>query len=120
MRETVQRKMCVMVFGIKEKNLPMKMAREKEEVKRAKEIIAEVAGEGEKIVEQIEEVYRIGKYNENGTRPMKIRFMSQTAVEHLLQRYAFALNWAWFELVYIFPSFSLISKCLQKLQKKRR
>ncbi len=43
-----------------------------------------MAGEG--IVEQIEEVYRIGKYEENGTRSMKIRFMSQTAEEHVLQR----------------------------------
>ncbi len=86
MRDTVQRKMCVVVFAVKEKNLPMKIARDKEEVKMAKEIIAEVAGEGEEIVEQIEEVYRIGKYDENGTRPMKIRFMSQTATEHVLQR----------------------------------
>ncbi len=36
----VQRKMCVVVFGVKEKNLPMKTATEKEEAKRAKEIIA--------------------------------------------------------------------------------
>ncbi len=43
-----------------------------------------MAKDGEKIIEQIEEAYRIGKYDENGT--MKIRFMSQTAVEHVLQR----------------------------------
>ncbi len=76
-RDMVQRRMCVVVFWVKERNLPMKIARENE-VKRAKEI--------EEIVEQIEEVYRIGKYDENGTRPMKIRFTSQTAVEHVLQR----------------------------------
>ncbi len=40
-----------MCLGVKEKNLPMKIAREKEEAKRAKEIISEVAGEGEEIVE---------------------------------------------------------------------
>ncbi len=40
-RDMVQRKMCVVVFGVKEMNLPMKIAREKEEAKRAKEIIAE-------------------------------------------------------------------------------
>ncbi len=86
MRDIVQRKMFVVVFGVKEKNLLMKIAREKEEAKKTKEIIAEVAEEGEEIVEQIEEVYRIGKYNENGTRPMKIRFMAQTAVKYVLQR----------------------------------
>lgn len=68
-RDTVQRKMCMVVFGVKEKNLPMKTAREKE-VKRTKEIIAEVAEEGEGRVEQIEEVYRIGKYDKNRTKPM--------------------------------------------------
>ncbi len=52
LRYMVQRKMCVVVFGIKEKNLPMKIAREKE-VKSGKEIISEAAEEGEGIIEQI-------------------------------------------------------------------
>ncbi len=69
------RNMSVVVFGVKEKNLPMKIAREKE-VKRVKEIIAEVLEEGDGIIKEIEEVYRIKKYEENGTRPVKIRFMS--------------------------------------------
>lgn len=30
----MQRKMCVVIFGAKERNLPMKVAREREEVKR--------------------------------------------------------------------------------------
>ncbi len=50
MRDMVQRMMCVVVFEVKE-NLPIKIAREKEEAKRASEIISEVAGEGEEIVE---------------------------------------------------------------------
>ncbi len=50
-------------------------------MKRAKEIIAEVVEEGKGVIVQIEEVNRIRKYKENGTRPMKIRFMSQTAAE---------------------------------------
>ncbi len=33
-RDMVQRKMCVVVFGVKEKNLPMKIAKEKEEAKK--------------------------------------------------------------------------------------
>ncbi len=64
----------------------MKVARKKEAAKRAKEIIAEVVGGGEEIVKQ-NEVYMIGKYDENETRPMKIKFMLQTAVEHVLQRH---------------------------------
>ncbi len=55
--ETVQRKFCVVVFGVKEKNLS-RIAREKE-LERAKEIIAEKAEEGEGIIKQTEEVYRM-------------------------------------------------------------
>ncbi len=51
MRETVQRKMCVVVFEVKEKNLLMKIAREEEEAKKVKEIRVEVVEEGEEIVE---------------------------------------------------------------------
>ena len=70
-RDTVQKKMSVVVFGVKEKNLPMKTTREKEEMKMAKDIITKVA-EDDGIVQQIEEVYRLGKYDSNKTRPMKI------------------------------------------------
>lgn len=56
--------MCVVVSGDKEKNLPMRAAREREEVKRAKKIIAQMTEEREGIIEQIEEVHRIGKYEE--------------------------------------------------------
>ena len=84
-RDTVQKKMSVVVFGAKEKNLPMKTTREKEEMKMAKDIITKVA-EDDGIVQQIEEVYRLGKYDSNKTRPMKIRFTTQTAAECVLER----------------------------------
>lgn len=63
----------------------MKVAREKEGVKRAKEIIGEVAEEGEGTVEQIEKVHRIRKFDKNGTRPIKIRFVTQMVAEPVLQ-----------------------------------
>ena len=55
-------------------------------MKRAKEIIASIVDEGEGIVEQIEEVNRLGKYVEKGVRPMKIRFCSQVAAETVLAK----------------------------------
>ena len=58
-RDTVQKKMSVVVFGVKEKNLPMKTTREKEEMKMAKDIITKVA-EDDGIIQQIEEVYTVG------------------------------------------------------------
>ncbi len=42
--------------------------------------------EGEGITEHTEKVYRIGKSKGSRTKPRKIRFMSQTPAEHVLQR----------------------------------
>ena len=85
-RDTVQKKMCVIVFGDKEKDLPLKATRQREELKRAKEIIASVVEEGEDTMEQVEEVYRLGKYMRNGARPMRIRFSTQVAAATVLAR----------------------------------
>ena len=85
-RNTVQKKMCVIVFGDKEKDIPLKATREREEVKRAKEIITAVVEDGEEVVEQMEEVYRLGHYVKNGARPMKIRFSTQVAANTVLAR----------------------------------
>ncbi len=83
-RDTVQKKMCLMVFGDKEKTISNKVLREREELQRAKEIIGKIVGDETDI--QIEEVYRIGKYSEGGKRPMKIRLNTQAAAEYILRR----------------------------------
>ncbi len=83
-RDTVQKKMCLMVFGDKEKTISNKVLREREELQRAKEIIGKIVGDETDI--QIEEVYRIGKYSEGGKRPMKIRLNTQAAAEYTLRR----------------------------------
>ena len=85
-RNTVQKKMCVIVFGDKEKDIPIKAIRQGEELKRAKEILSAVVEEGQEIGEQIEEIYRLGKYLRNGARPLKIRFSTQTAASTVLAR----------------------------------
>ncbi len=84
-RHTVQKKMCLMVFGDKEKTISNKVLREREELQRAKEIIGKIV-EGDETDIQIEEVYRIGKYSEGGKRPMKIRLNTQAAAEYILRR----------------------------------
>ena len=83
-RDTVQKKMCVVIFGDKEKNIPNRVIREREELKRAKEILGKVMEEEEDENRDIhiEEIHRIGKY----TRPMKIRLNSQAAAEFILKR----------------------------------
>ena len=86
-RDTVQKKMCVVIFGVKEKNIPNKVTREREELKRAKEILGKVMEESDEDRDiHIEEVTRIGKYTEERTRPMKVRLDSQVAAEMILRR----------------------------------
>lgn len=36
--------------------------------------------------EEIEEVHRIGEYNEGDQKPLKVRIRSQTAVENILAK----------------------------------
>ena len=79
--------MCVVIFGDKEKNIPNRVVREKEELKRAKEILGKVMEEDdENRGIHIEEVHRIGKYTVEGKRPMKIRLNNQVAAEYILKR----------------------------------
>ena len=78
--------MCVIVFGDKEKDIPLKATREREELKRAKEILSAIVDDGEEIEEQIEEVFRLGRYVKHGARPMKIRFSTQTAASTVLSK----------------------------------
>ena len=74
-RDSVEKKKCVIVFGLKEEALPIRNVREQHERKVAEEVVEVVCEEqdgGSKISEEIEEVFHLGKYEENKSRPLKI------------------------------------------------
>ena len=74
---------------MKEEALPIRNVREQHERKVAEEVVEAVCEEqdgGSKISEEIEEVFRLGKYEENKSRPLKIRLRSQVAAEELVAR----------------------------------
>ena len=50
------------------------------------ETVSEEQDGGNKLNEEIEEVFRLGKYEENKHRPLKIRMRSQVAAEELIAR----------------------------------
>merc|ERR1712035_16413 len=80
-----KKEMCN-VFGLNEEALPIRNVREQRERKVAEEIVEAVCEEqdgGRKISEEIEEVFRLGKYEENKSRPLKIRLRSQVAAQEL-------------------------------------
>ena len=86
-RDAAEKKKSMVLFGQREVKQSIKGLREKDELKKAKEIIAKLNTESDdKYEDEIEEVFRLGKYVEGGARPLKIRFRSQNTVEELLWR----------------------------------
>ena len=87
-RETVDKKKCVVVFGVIEKRNPVKFVRDREDMEIAKGVINKIQDENQELEKDTEEVFRIGKYVEGRHRPIKIKLKSQTTVEELLARSA--------------------------------
>jgi len=85
-RDTVDKKKCVVIFGVKEKMLPVRPIREKDEMKVVKDILKVVQEENSDQDEEIEEVSRLGRYEEGGMRPMKVKFRSQVKACEILSR----------------------------------
>ena len=86
-RDTVEKKKCVIVFGLNEEMLPIRQERETREKSVAKGVLRSVQGEDDEareICEEIEEVTRIGKFEEGKQRPMRIRLRSQVTAERVL------------------------------------
>ena len=84
-RDTVEKKKTVVVFGMVEEHTPMINEREKKEKKCVVDLF-DVLKENSELSEEIEEFRRLGKYQEGGHRPIKIRLRSQIAAEEVLSR----------------------------------
>ena len=80
-RNTVDKNKCLIIFGFKEKVLPKKNIRQEEEKKVVKEMFNMVQ-ENSEIEEEIEEIHRLGKYEEGGIRPLKAKFRSQATARY--------------------------------------
>ena len=88
-RNTVDKKKCIIVFGLKEEIMPIRQEREVKERKVAEGVLAAIQDnntEAKEISEEIEEVIRLGKFEEGKQRPMRIKLKLQTTAEHALAR----------------------------------
>ncbi|MPC32819.1 hypothetical protein E2C01_026150 [Portunus trituberculatus] len=86
-RDTVEKKKCIVIFGLKEKLMPMRHKRKEYEKNQAEKVVMEVKDDDEepkRLSKEIEEVYRLGKHEEGKTRPLKIRIRLQTSAEQSL------------------------------------
>ncbi|MPC40292.1 hypothetical protein E2C01_033848 [Portunus trituberculatus] len=71
---------------MKEKKNPNKFMRECEERELAKTVIKQVQDSTQEFDQEVEEVIRLGRYSEEGSRPMKVRMRSQVAAEKIMAR----------------------------------
>ncbi|KAK3888555.1 hypothetical protein Pcinc_007407 [Petrolisthes cinctipes] len=85
-RDMVEKKKGVIVFGLKEKVSTTRKDRVKEDLKVARPIIGEVEDDNTESGEEIEEVFRLGKYQEGKDRPMKIKFKTRVAATRVLEK----------------------------------
>ena len=72
-RDAVDKKRSMVILGLQEKKNPVTFVREREEKELAKEIIKIVQDREQGLEKEVEEVHRIGRYNEGGIRPLKVK-----------------------------------------------
>ena len=82
-RDTVDKVKCVVIFGIKEEKNVNRLEREQKEKEKVNEVLKEVIDENQPMG-MVEEVYRIGKFEEGKYRPIKIKFTTQARAEEVI------------------------------------
>ena len=68
------------------KEEPCKICKREGRKELAKEIIGIVQDRDQGLEKDMEKVHRIGRYNEGGKTPLKVKLRSQTMVEEILAR----------------------------------
>ena len=86
--DAAEKKKNVMIYGLKERVIPMRTKREKEETTCIKKILKQLNDEDEntKFEEKVEEIMRLGPYIEGSVRSIKLRLKTRTATEEILVR----------------------------------
>ncbi len=60
-RDTVDKKKCIVIYGLKEETEPVRYKREGEQKKVAEDVVRNIQREGEDWISEIEEIHRLGK-----------------------------------------------------------
>lgn len=80
-RTTVDRVKCIVVYGVEEEKVDNRLEREEKEKNKIKKVLTAVRDDAEDTVRQVEEYYRLGRYEEGRDRPIKIKFATQSCAE---------------------------------------
>ena len=60
------------------------MEREKREKEKIRQVLAEIADDEGQAMSSVEEYYRLGKFEENKGRPVRVKFVTQTQAEEVI------------------------------------
>lgn len=83
-RDTVEKVKCLVIFGMPEEKILNKTEREEKEKEKVKKVL-EAATDDEGITGiKVEDIFRIGKFEENKNRPVRIKFATQSMAEEIL------------------------------------
>ncbi|XP_076032713.1 uncharacterized protein LOC143020304 isoform X2 [Oratosquilla oratoria] len=85
-RDLADKKKCIIILGMEEKHNTDRTTRIKEENEKVSQLLESVQEDEPGIMKQIEEKFRLGKYSTDKTRPIKIKFKSQTTAENILSK----------------------------------
>lgn len=83
-RDTVEKVKCLVMFGLPEEKILNKSDREEKEREKVKEVLVTATDDEELTGINVEDIFRIGKFEENKSRPVKVRFTTQSMAEEIL------------------------------------
>ena len=85
-RTTIDRVKCTVIFGVKESKITNRVEREDMEKNRIRQVLSTIVDDPEEALKFVEEYHRLGKYEEDKDRPIKIKFATQSYAEEVLSK----------------------------------
>lgn len=83
-KDTVDMNKAIVIHGLEDKEIRDRITRDKEEIKNITEIVTSITKDEEGEVE-MEEFHRLGRYESNQTRPLKVILTQSNMVETVLK-----------------------------------
>ena len=84
-RTTIDRVKCTVIFGVKESKITNRVEREDMEKNRIRQVLSTIVDDPEEAMKFVE-YHRLGKYEEDKDRPIKIKFATQSYAEEVLSK----------------------------------
>ena len=85
-RTTIDRVKCTVIYGMKETKIINRLEREEKEKNRIRQLLSKIVEDADEAMKYVEEYHRLGKYEEDKDRPIKIKFATQSWAEEVLSR----------------------------------